>query len=68
MESLDKYEKAFRSIGIKYLVVGYIIHGSGEMEYISVACMSDEARDRNVKKFDGKARVFELKETNVNNG
>lgn len=60
-DTLDLYEKAFRSFEIKYLVFGYVIDGKGQMEYVSVSCVNEEAKNRNVEKLIS-ARVFELKE------
>lgn len=60
-ETLDNYEKAFRSFEIKYLVFGYVIDGKGQMEYVTVACVNEEAMKRNCELLSSH-RVFELME------
>lgn len=59
--SKEEADNRFYKYQLKYLVFGYTINNDGFMEYISVACVTEEAMKRNCDKLVS-YRVFNLQE------
>lgn len=66
-ETLDNYEKAFRSIMPKSYILSYAIDGRGQMEYQSIVCLNEDAEKRNIEIFGGNVRIFDLVERKITN-